>query len=51
MKACSLPQCMIDQTPKYDNQVRKRRRGRRENQVMGKGGIIRPDKRMKCKYL
>lgn len=43
-------QMMVDQTPRYDNQMRKRR-GRRENQVIGKAGIIRPDKRKKAKYL
>ena len=43
------PQMMVDQTPKYDNQVRKRKR--RINQVMGRSGIIRPDKRNKAKYL
>lgn len=45
-------QMMVDQTPRYENQMRRRhRRGRRENQVIGRGGIIRPDKRKKAKYL
>lgn len=46
--SCSFGQHMVDQTPKYDNQVRKRKR-RRKNQVLGKSGIIRPDKRYKGK--
>jgi len=42
---------MVDQTPKYDNAVRKRRRkGRRPNQVIGQAGIIRPDKRNRARY-
>lgn len=44
------PQAMVDQTPKYENSLR-RRKGRRENQVIGKGGIIRVDKRKKAKFL
>jgi len=36
---CKLPQCMVDRTPK------------RENQVIGrKSNIIRRDKRKKAKY-
>jgi len=47
---CSFGQHMVDQRPKFDNQMR--RRGRRENQVVGKKGtIIRPDKRKKVKFL
>ena len=43
---------MVSQTPKFDNAVKKgHRRGRRENQVVGKRGIIRPDKRKKAHYL
>lgn len=46
------PQSMVDQTPKYDSRLRQRQRKRRRiHQVMGKSGIIRPDKRMKAKYL
>lgn len=41
------PQMMVDQGPKYDM----RRGRRRKNQAMGRGGIIRPDKRYKAKYL
>jgi len=41
-------QMMVDQTPSYG---RKRRKGRRPNQVIGKAGIIRPDKRNKVKFL
>lgn len=46
MKGCSFGQHMVDQTPAYD----RKRKGRRKNQVL-KGGIIRPDKRCKAKYL
>ena len=49
-KACSLPQCMVDHTPKYEGSKRGRK-GRRPNQVVGKGNIIRRDKREKVKYL
>lgn len=43
-------QVMVDQTPKFDNQIRKKRR-KGGNQVMSKSGIIRPDKRYKAKFL
>ena len=43
-------QAMVDQTPRYDNQLRRKKK-RRVNQVVGKSGIIRPDKRLKAKYL
>lgn len=46
---CQFGQHMVAQTPVFDNAVRKGR-GRRANQVMGKKGIIRPDKRKKAKY-
>lgn len=47
---CSFGQHMVDQRPRFDNQVRKR--GRRESQVLSrKSGIIRPDKRKKVKFL
>jgi hypothetical protein len=49
-KACSLPQCMVDHTPKYEGSKRVFK-GRRPNQVVGKSGIIRRDKREKVKYL
>ena len=42
----SVPQCMVDRTPAYE-----KRKGRRKNQVIGKGKIIRADKRMKARYL
>ena len=45
--ACKLPQCMVDHTPKFENSVRK---GRRPNQVIGKKGMIRKDKRIKPHY-
>ena len=47
-KSCASSQRMVDQTPCYD---RKRRRKSNRNQVIGKGGLIRPDKRVKAKYL
>lgn len=46
---CSFGQHMVNQTPVYDNAVRKKKR--RENQVVGKSGIIRPDKRKKAKFI
>ena len=43
---------MVDQRPVFDDQRRRRKRkGRRENQVIGKGGVIRPDRRKKPKFL
>lgn len=50
MPIASVAQAMVDQLPKFDNAVKKRKR-RRENQVIGKAGIIRPDKRKKVRYL
>lgn len=47
-KGQSFGQHFVNQTPVYDNAVKK---NRRPNQVIGKGGIIRPDKRRKVKYL
>jgi hypothetical protein len=46
---CQFAQAMVNQTPVYDNAVRKKKR--RENQVLSKSGIIRPDKRKKAKFL
>ena len=43
---CSYPQAMVDR-PKFEGQKSK---GRRENQVVGKSGVIRKDKRLKTKY-
>lgn len=52
LSGSSFPQAMVNQAPRFDGQRRKRnRRGRREQQVIGKAGIIRPDKRRKAKYL
>jgi hypothetical protein len=48
---CSFSQAMVDQTPKFDNQVRKRKRKQHGNQVISKAGIIRGDKRHKTRYL
>lgn len=45
---CSFGQHMVDQRPRFD---RRNRKGRRENQVLSKKGVIRPDKRHKVKYL
>lgn len=42
-------QHMVDQTPRFEGQRKKK--PRRENQVIGKQGIIRPDKRTKHTYL
>lgn len=44
----SFGQMMVNQTPRYDNAGRKRKR--HNNQVIGKSGIIRKDKRLKAKY-
>lgn len=49
-KGAAFGQHMVDQKPKFDNQVRKRKR-RRIHQVLGPSGLIRPDKRMKAKFL
>ena len=38
--ACKLPQCMVDRTPKYENQV-----------IGRKSKIIRKDKRKKTHYV
>jgi hypothetical protein len=46
---CAYGQYLVDQTPRYDN-ARRRRRPRRESQVLSPRGIIRPDKRKKPKY-
>jgi len=48
MNNCQFPQTKVDQGPRYEGQKRK---GRRENQVVGKSGVIRPDKRKKAKFL
>lgn len=40
---------MVDQTPKFDNALRKKRKSN-GNQVQGKT-LIRPDKRRKVRYL
>lgn len=47
---CSSPQFMVNQVPKFDNSMRKKKRKQNGNQVMGKN-LIRPDKRHKVKYL
>lgn len=47
--SCAQPQSFVDQTPKYDNAVKKKRKSY-GNQVMGKH-LIRPDKRKKAKFI
>lgn len=42
-------QFKVDQTPRFDNQLKKKRR-KNGNQVMGKN-LIHPDKRNKVRYL
>lgn len=42
-----MPQSMVDQRPKCDNQLRRKKR--RKNQVIGQSGLIRPDKRYRHK--
>ncbi len=42
---------MVNQTPVFDNQVRKKKSKFSANQVVGKSGIIRPDKRRKPRFL
>jgi hypothetical protein len=51
MNGCQFPQTKVDQTPRYDNQIRRGKRGRSSNQVMSRKGIIRPDKRKKPHFL
>lgn len=41
---------MVNQTPKFENAMKKRRKSN-GNQVPSKAGILRPDKRHKVKYL
>jgi len=48
---CSFSQHMVNQGPKYDNQVRKKKKRPMSNQVVGKSGLLRPDLRRKVKYL
>jgi len=48
VSGCNQGQFMVDEGPRYDK--KRRRRGRRESQVMGKN-LIRPDKRKKVKWL
>jgi hypothetical protein len=43
---CQFSQTKVNQSPRYDRKWK-----RRENQVVGKGKIIRPDKRHKARYL
>lgn len=45
---CSFGQAMVDRTPAYDT---KRKRKFSSNQVLSKGGVIRPNKKKKAKYL
>ncbi len=44
-------QFMVNQTPRFENAGRKRKRKNyRPNQVIGKSGLIRPDKRARGRY-
>ena len=43
--SAKLPQNFVNQTPVFERKVK------RPNQVLGRGGIIRPDKRKKARYL
>lgn len=43
-----MPQHMVNQAPRYDN---RQRRQSHPHQVISKGGVIRPDKRHKPRYL
>ena len=45
--SCQFGQHMVNQGPRFD----RKKRGRRENQVISKAGIIRPDKRKKAKFI
>lgn len=46
----SFRQSFVNETPKYDNAIRKKKRPL-SSQVIGAGGILRPDKRTKAKFL
>jgi hypothetical protein len=48
---CQFAQHLVSQTPVYDNALRKKKRRVNANQVISQAGIIRPDKRMKARYL
>lgn len=48
-KGISGGQHMVDQTPKFENDLK--RKGRRKNQIISQAGIIRPDKREKPRFL
>jgi len=42
---------MVDRTPAYESAMKKKKKVRRENQVLSASGIIREDLRHKVKYL
>jgi hypothetical protein len=48
---CSFGQHMVDQRPKFDNQLRRRKGGFSQNQVLSRKGIIRPTKKKKYHYV
>lgn len=48
VSGCQFAQAMVNQTPRFD---RRNRKGRRENQVLSRKGIIRSDKRKKTHYV
>lgn len=44
-------QFLVDRTPAYEPGLKKKKKARRENQVISQQGIIRRDLRTKIKYL
>jgi hypothetical protein len=45
----TVPQSLVDQRPSFGR--KKKKKGYSPNQVVGKSGILRADKRMKAKFL
>jgi len=44
-------QFLVDRTPAYESTMKKKKKVRRENQVISQQGILRPDLRHKVKFL
>jgi len=44
-------QAFVDRTPAYESTMKKKKKVRRENQVLSKSGIIHPDKRHSARFL
>jgi len=44
-------QFLVDRTPAYESTMKKKKKVRRENQVLSKSGIIHPDKRHSARFL